>query len=198
MKKKLFRPVKASERTGYCLCGCGEKTRIATITKSDRGDVKGFPIRYLDGHNAKDPRWKKDLVIRMKKANWKNGRTIHNGYVLRHKDSFSKKQYNFLMPMFAKHNRGIYIHEHRALVALKEKRILSSNEFVRHLDGNRSNNNISNLLVGSCKDNFLDHDSARKEVMRLRNENNYLKKLLTKANIVWWEGTVKELEKAIK
>ena len=131
----------------------------------------------------------------MKKANWKNGRTVHQGYILRHKDSFSKKEYEFLQPMFLKHNRGIYIHEHRALVALREKRVLSSNEFVRHLDGNRGNNSLKNLLVGSCKDNFLDHDSARKEVMRLRNENNALKALLKDAKIVW-EGTIEDLNKA--
>jgi len=197
MKKKLFRPIKASDRTGYCLCGCGNKTKIATITRNDRGDKKGFPVRYLPSHNSKDPLWRKLVTVWTSKTNWNGGRTIHQGYVLKHRRTFTKKEYEFLLPMFLKYNkRGVYIPEHRALLALKEKRILRADEFVRHLDGNRSNNSMKNLILGSAKDNYLDHDSARKEVVILRHENTFLKELLTRYNIVW-QGTVEELKKQI-
>lgn len=38
---------------GYCHCGCGRKTNIATHTNIKRGSVKGKPVRYISGHNAR-------------------------------------------------------------------------------------------------------------------------------------------------
>lgn len=35
---------------GLCWCGCGEQTPIARVTRSERGDVRGQPIRYIAGH----------------------------------------------------------------------------------------------------------------------------------------------------
>lgn len=37
---------------GYCHCGCGQKTKIATQTIGSRGQVKGEPIRYILGHGT--------------------------------------------------------------------------------------------------------------------------------------------------
>jgi hypothetical protein len=37
---------------GYCHCGCGQKTRIATYTHRTIGYVKGHPMRFVHGHNA--------------------------------------------------------------------------------------------------------------------------------------------------
>ena len=38
---------------GYCHCGCGQKTPIATETHSHWGRVKGQPIKCVPGHKAK-------------------------------------------------------------------------------------------------------------------------------------------------
>lgn len=38
---------------GYCHCGCGQKTRIAPVTRSDLGWVRGQSIRFVAGHNAR-------------------------------------------------------------------------------------------------------------------------------------------------
>ena len=38
---------------GYCACGCGERTRIASQTDSRSGDRKGQPRRFLNGHNLR-------------------------------------------------------------------------------------------------------------------------------------------------
>ena len=35
---------------GFCECGCGEKTPLATNTRHSRGQIKGEPIRFLNGH----------------------------------------------------------------------------------------------------------------------------------------------------
>lgn len=38
---------------GFCKCGCGQKTGIATASRRDRGDVAGEPVRYIKGHGAR-------------------------------------------------------------------------------------------------------------------------------------------------
>ena len=38
---------------GYCLCGCGQRTRLAPQSRAELGWVKGQPIRYVSGHQAK-------------------------------------------------------------------------------------------------------------------------------------------------
>lgn len=36
---------------GFCHCGCGEKTSICTHTRAKDGVKKGFPVRFISGHN---------------------------------------------------------------------------------------------------------------------------------------------------
>lgn len=38
---------------GYCHCGCGEKTKIASRTKASQHQRKGEPNRFLAGHRFK-------------------------------------------------------------------------------------------------------------------------------------------------
>lgn len=38
---------------GYCHCGCGVKTRIATKTDRGAGQIKGKPLRFAVGHNLR-------------------------------------------------------------------------------------------------------------------------------------------------
>ena len=35
---------------GFCQCGCGRKTNIATATMPRHGHVKGQPVRFIRGH----------------------------------------------------------------------------------------------------------------------------------------------------
>lgn len=37
---------------GYCHCGCGQKTNIATKTARYRGHIKGEPLPYILGHHG--------------------------------------------------------------------------------------------------------------------------------------------------
>lgn len=39
--------------TGYCECGCGEKTRVPRWGSKEKGWVKGVPLRFVNGHNAR-------------------------------------------------------------------------------------------------------------------------------------------------
>lgn len=38
---------------GYCECGCGQKTRIATQSDSAKGWTKGTPVRFRSGHHSR-------------------------------------------------------------------------------------------------------------------------------------------------
>src|ERR1700726_4013859 len=38
---------------GTCLCGCGQKTRIATRNDYRDGSVKGQPVRFIRGHHRR-------------------------------------------------------------------------------------------------------------------------------------------------
>lgn len=37
----------------YCECGCGEVTPIANRTRTVRGQIKGQPLRFINGHNRR-------------------------------------------------------------------------------------------------------------------------------------------------
>ncbi len=41
---------KPNTNDGYCMCGCGERARVASASAKGRGVVKGEPERYLKGH----------------------------------------------------------------------------------------------------------------------------------------------------
>jgi hypothetical protein len=41
--------------SGLCACGCGEPTTVARKTSTRWGVVKGQPIRFVHGHNARKP-----------------------------------------------------------------------------------------------------------------------------------------------
>jgi hypothetical protein len=40
---------------GYCHCGCGEKCKVARQRMIHRNLYAGFPLQYINGHNAKLP-----------------------------------------------------------------------------------------------------------------------------------------------
>ncbi len=44
---------------GYCHCGCGQKTNLAPRTQRAKGWIKGEPLKWIHGHNAKN----KPMVI---------------------------------------------------------------------------------------------------------------------------------------
>lgn len=39
--------------SGFCMCGCGQRTKIATQTWAAQGYVKGQPRRFVKGHNGR-------------------------------------------------------------------------------------------------------------------------------------------------
>ncbi len=42
---------------GYCRCGCGQRTKLAPVTRNRIGVVKGQPQRFVVGHHVSTPRY---------------------------------------------------------------------------------------------------------------------------------------------
>jgi hypothetical protein len=47
-------PNEVKARNGFCECGCGEQTRIAKLTVTIRHYYKGYPQRFVRGHQPKN------------------------------------------------------------------------------------------------------------------------------------------------
>jgi hypothetical protein len=67
-------------------------------------------------------------------------------------------------------NDGLhYVLEHRLIIAKSLGRKLSSTEVVRHLNGNKTDNRLENLALGSHFENTLDHVALRNELTIWKN-----------------------------
>lgn len=44
------------KNSGYCQCGCGQKTKLASATRPEKDMIKGQPLKYLNGHNRTNRR----------------------------------------------------------------------------------------------------------------------------------------------
>jgi hypothetical protein len=113
------------------------------------------------------------------------GRVIRDGYINRHKRTFTEKEWKILEQMNP--NGGLYVPEHRAVMALYLGRPLSQNESVHHIDGDKINNQIQNLELLDKADHSKFHGEQlrveaelRKRVRELEEENSILRKRLKK------------------
>jgi hypothetical protein len=66
-----------------------------------------------------------------------------------------------------------YVYEHRYIIEQTLGRYLSSNEIVHHKDGNKLNNDISNLeLCNSIAEHKVEHRTSKSKVKRMPGEPN--------------------------
>lgn len=84
---------------------------------------------------------------------WKGGRRIHHDYV------------ELYMPDHPMSSKDGYIREHRFIMAQHLGRLLEPWEDVHHIDGNKLNNDISNLEVLTRSEHTKLHN-AQKEIIR--------------------------------
>ncbi len=95
----------------------------------------------------------------------KKGMQITNGYRELHIRILSDEDQELAKQHFTFRGRRRYIYEHR-FVALKAygPRALLPGIVVRHIDGNKLNNDPSNLILGTQSDNARDHVEAIAEM----------------------------------
>jgi len=64
---------------GYCHCGCGQKTTIATKNLSKRGWIKGQPLPYYVSHHGKAKTLEQRFWEKVNKSNSENACWIWTG-----------------------------------------------------------------------------------------------------------------------
>jgi len=104
---------------GFCQCGCGGRTSIATRTRHDRGDIKGYPVKFIEGHCNSRKSGENH-------PNWKGGKATKRGYLI------------VASPGHPRANNG-YVPEHilRAEKALGKS--LPNSAVVHHANGLKNN-----------------------------------------------------------
>lgn len=115
------------------------------IYKRDKGKKYGMTGKK---HTAET---KKKISINKKGKifHWKGGRTIDsNGYVWVYK------------PEHLNSIHGTYIAEHRLIMEQKIGRYLESNEEVHHINGDKQDNRIENLILFNNKSEHRKQDWA--------------------------------------
>lgn len=123
-----------------CACGCGQI--------KGRRTSYGKKTRFIFKHNSKDG---------PANPNWKGGR---------HKDQFG--YWLLWKPDHPDANNLGYVREHRLLLEQQLGRRLSRTEVVHHIDGDRGNNDITNLILfGSNGDHLREELTGIKRPLEL-------------------------------
>lgn len=129
------------ENPQLCECGCGLPAPIAKRTRSSRGQVKGLPLRFINGHN-----------IRLVSSEEQSRRS-------RCKDP-NKLRYTGRRDNYVKLNQR---HMHRVVVERHIGRRLESFEIVHHIDGDKWNNDINNLEIMTQAEHAALHLRQRRQ-----------------------------------
>jgi hypothetical protein len=139
------------------MCGCGGVTTVATQNDPKNGIRKGEHRRYLRAHHHRGVPRTEDVRRRTSDANkgrntgsahprWRGGRQIRRGRT------------NILVgtdhPMAMKSG---YVLEYRLVMAEKLGRMLTSDEFVHHIDGDPTNNHPDNLMLVTRSEHLRIH-----------------------------------------
>lgn len=98
---------------------------------------------------------------------WKGGRMISNGYVFVYQPDHPSTK-----------GKRPYVQEHRLVMERSIGRYLEPYEVVHHLDGDRQNNDISNLELKTRGQHISEHFKASHEVLQLRQKVKELEKQL--------------------
>lgn len=135
-----------------CACGCGQASPIAKRTRPHLGHVKGQPTKFRMGHSgAWVGRHHSDESKRKISASkWKGGSRLVGG----------RRHVRVPLGHPARSATG-YAPEHRLLMAEALCRSLRPTEHVHHIDLDKRNNALTNLVVLSPSQHSRLHGLIR-------------------------------------
>ena len=130
MKKKLI-------KKGHCLCGCGQKTKIAQRNHTVNKYIKGEPINYIHGHNQK----------KSKHYKWNGGKSTSRDYIIS------------LAPEHPRASSRGYVYEHILIIEKLLDKYLPNNVEIHHYDGRQNNKDL--VVCENHKYHMLLHTRTR-------------------------------------
>ena len=147
------------EKIKLCECGCGKPTLVITHTQNKIGKVKGEYNKFIMGHSTKGKPKSEAHRKKIGLGNFKTGRISRHGYIA----IYTKNH-----PYSVKIKGTGYVLEHRLVMEKHLGRYLKPTEIVHHIDGNQSNNVISNLML-------FPNQSAHVKFHHIFNNNKKMK-----------------------
>ena len=117
----IIKSISFSQVEKFCQCGCGK-----LIISPDK---QGRERRFVRGHQPKNSPKGSDSPY------WKGGRQMSHGYVM------------LYSPDHPRANPKGYVAEHVLVLERALGRFISPPETPHHIDGNRANNYIGNLML---------------------------------------------------
>ena len=158
MKRIIIRQEKTKRGTKYYLqCNFCKKTFMILGYRFNQG-LGGFCSHSCRAKKLSN--FQKGNLLGKNNPAWKGGRTINNfGYVLIHKSNHPSR------------SSDDYVLEHHIIMEQKLGRYLKDDEIVHHINGNKSDNRIENLILTTPKEH---HKKYHLETIKknLENYNN--------------------------
>lgn len=160
--------------TKFCSKSCAIEFRHKEKSKIIKCDFCGKlferPNCHISEHNfcSKEcmSRWYSENIVGEHHPNWTGGRQIQNGYV------------------FLNVGGGRRVQEHRIIAEQKIGRKLLPSEVVHHIDGDKTNNDPSNLVVLTRAEHRALHDADIRAGKQRRHQEAL--SLGVKTADIWW------------
>lgn len=147
-------PNEGPNPSGLCMCGCVERTPLAKVSSASRGHVRGLPIRFIHGHHGRgtvrsleEKQRQSEAKLGARNPAWKGGRVDDS-------HGYWKVKVGRGHPMANRHG---YVKEHRLVMAKALGRPLQPSECVHHIDLDRRNNALENLVLVSRSQHMAIH-----------------------------------------